>query len=137
MKTRPNDQNVQAFLNKVESEPQKQDSYALLEMMQEISGEPPKMWGDSIIGFGSYHYQYASGREGDWFLAGFSPRKKSISLYIMSGFSEFDQLLEELGKHKKGKSCLYINKLADVNETVLHELIRRSVEAVEKGKIRY
>ena len=87
----------------------------MLEMMQELTGEKPEMWGPSIVGFGSYHYKYASGREGDWFLTGFSPRKQSLTLYIMSGFSRYEELMEKLGKYKTGKSCLYIKKLEDVD----------------------
>ncbi|NDJ60850.1 MAG: DUF1801 domain-containing protein [Chloroflexi bacterium] len=96
-------------------------------LMQEVTGEPPVMWG-SIVGFGRYHYRYASGREGDWFLAGFAPRKQNLSLYITAGFDEYGELLEKLGKHKIGKACLYIKKLADVDETVLRELVKRSAE---------
>ena len=95
--------------------------------MKEVTGEEPKMWGDSIVGFGDYHYQYASGREGNWFLAGFSPRKQNLTLYIMAGFDNYDTLLSQLGKYKTGKSCLYINKIADVNLDVLKELVQQSV----------
>ena len=100
----------------------------MLRIMEEIVGEPPKMWGGSIIGFGSYHYKYASGREGDWMLTGFSPRKQSLTLYIMSGFSRYDELLSKLGKYKTGKSCLYIKKLEQVDAAVLKELIAASVD---------
>ena len=88
------------------------------------------MWGDSIVGFGNYHYKYKSGREGDWFLTGFSPRKQNLTLYIMAGFSGYDNLLKDLGKYKTGKSCLYINKLEDVNLDVLRELVKQSAEHV-------
>jgi hypothetical protein len=94
------------------------------------------MWGETIVGFGSYHYKYASGREGDWFLAGFSPRKANLTLYIMSGFSRYDELLADLGKHKTGKSCLYIKTLKDVNPDVLREMIEKSIDAVRSGKIK-
>ena len=97
-------------------------------MMREITGLKPEMWGPSIIGFGDYHYRYDSGREGDMFLTGFSPRKQSLSLYIMAGFDSYDDLLARLGKHRKGASCLYINKLADVDMDVLRELVRESFE---------
>jgi hypothetical protein len=97
-------------------------------MMKEITGEEPVMWGESIIGFGKYQYKYASGRQGEWFLAGFSPRKQNLTLYIMSGFKAFDKTLETLGKHKTGKSCLYINKLEDVDRAALKKLIKLSVE---------
>ncbi len=114
-------------MQSVEPEKKREDSYAILQIMQEVTGEAPSMWGDSIIGFGSYHYKYASGREGDWFLVGFSPRKQNLTLYIMPGFEHYDELLGRLGKHKTGKSCLYINKLADVDQDTLRELVRQSV----------
>jgi hypothetical protein len=95
--------------------------------MKEVTGEEPKMWGDSIVGFGAYHYKYASGREGDWFLAGFSPRQQNLTLYIMAGFDNYEALLNQLGKFKTGKSCLYVNKIADVNPDVLQELVKQSV----------
>jgi len=93
----------------------------------------PEMWGDSIVGFGSYHYKYASGREGDWFITGFSPRKQNLTLYIMSGFDECDQLLNKLGKHSTGKSCLYIKKIEDVDIDVLKELVKKSVGHMERN----
>ncbi|MEJ2757339.1 MAG: DUF1801 domain-containing protein [Anaerolineales bacterium] len=97
------------------------------------TGETPQMWGDSIIGFGSYHYTYASGREGDWMLTGFSPRKQNLTLYIMDGFEEYEDLLKDLGKFKTGKSCLYINKLADVDTNVLKKLVKASVTHMKKA----
>lgn len=129
-KTRPNDQSVEAFLNGVEDEKKREDAFALLELMKEVMGEEPVMWGDSIVGFGSYHYRYASGREGDWPLTGFSPRKRDLTLYIMAGFDQYDELLERLGKFKTGKSCLYVKRLEDVNLDVLRELVRQSAEHV-------
>lgn len=126
-KTKPTDESVTAFLDSVEDEKKRRDSYAVLELMREVTGEEPTMWGESIVGFGSYHYRYESGREGDWFLVGFAPRKRNLSLYIMSGFEEYDALLDELGKHKTGKSCLYINRMDDVDEDVLRRLVRQSV----------
>jgi hypothetical protein len=102
--------------------------------MKKITKEEPKMWGPSIIGFGSYHYKYASGREGDFFLTGFSPRKQSLTLYIISGFKRYDELMKKLGKHKTVKSCLYINKLEDVNLKVLKQLITESVKYMKKKK---
>jgi hypothetical protein len=128
LKTKQNEQDVYEFLDGVSNETRKNDSYAVLELMRTTTGMEPKMWGDSIVGFGSYHYKYASGREGDWFLTGFSPRKQSLTLYIMPGFDEYEALLEKLGKHKIGKSCLYINKLADVDLSVLKTLIEKSVK---------
>ena len=128
LKTKPTDASVEAFLNSVENEKKRQDSFAILELMREVTGEEAQMWGSSIIGFGSYHYKYASGREGDWMLVGFAPRKQALTLYIMSGFEGYDALMTDLGKHKTGKSCLYINKLEDIDLDTLRELIRQSVE---------
>lgn len=125
-KTRPTNQNVIAFLNSVDHKTRREDSFTLLEMMKEVTGEDAVMWGSSIVGFGSCHYKYESGREGDMPLIGFSPRKQSLTLYIMPGFDDYEEMLAELGKHKTGKSCLYVNKLADVNEEVLRRLIKRS-----------
>ncbi len=106
LKTKLNDASVIDFLNSVEDEQKRKDSFKVLKLMQKITASEPKMWGTSIIGFGSYHYKYKSGREGDWFLTGFSPRKQNLTLYIMSGFKRFDDLLEKLGKYKTGKSAL-------------------------------
>jgi hypothetical protein len=127
-KTRPTDQSVLDFLHSVDHKTRREDAIALLDIMAEITGESAVLWGSSIVGFGSYHYKYESGREGDMPLVGFSPRKQSMTLYIMPGFDEYDDLLAELGKHKIGKSCLYVNKLADVDEGVLRRLIARSYE---------
>lgn len=127
LKTKQNDQSVTDFLKAVPDERRRDDSFAILDLMKEITGQEPKMWGDSIIGFGNYHYKYATGREGDWFVTGFSPRKQNLTLYIMSGFDEYDDLLTKLGKYKTGKACLYINKLTDVDLAVMRELIRKSV----------
>ena len=131
-KTRPTDQDVTDFLNSVEHKTRREDGFDLLQMMEEITGEEAAMWGSSIVGFGSYHYKYESGREGDMPLVGFSPRKQSMTLYIMPGFDDYEDLLAELGKHKLGKACLYVNKLADVNNTVLRTLIRRSYEHMKE-----
>ena len=127
-KTRRTDASVEEFLTSVESKRRREDGFTLLEMMKEITKLEPEMWGPSIIGFGSYHYKYESGREGEIFLTGFSPRKQSLSLYIMDGFDGREDLLTKLGKHRKSTSCLYINKLADVNIDVLRELVQRSFE---------
>lgn len=128
LKTTPNDASVEAFLDRIADERKRQDSYAILAMMQEVTGVEAKMWGDSIVGFGSYHYKYASGREADWMLVGFSPRKQNLTLYIMSGFEQYGDLLQRLGKHSTGKGCLYIKKLQDVDLATLKELVRLSVE---------
>lgn len=132
LKTQPNQHSVHDFLQQIEDPDQQKDALRILQIMEEVSGEPAQMWGDSMIGFGSYHYRYASGREGDWFLTGFAPRKKQLSLYIMAGFDQYDTLLQKLGKYKTGKSCLYIKKLADVDEAILKELIRQSVAYMQK-----
>ena len=127
LKTTPNDGSVDAYLHQVENEKKREDSFKILELMQEVTQEEPKMWGGSIVGFGSYHYKYKSGREGDWFLTGFAPRKKNLTLYIMAGFENYDELMRKLGKYKTGKSCLYINKIEDVDTDVLRELVKESV----------
>ncbi len=122
---------MEGFLNKVPDEKKRQDSFAILDLMKQVTGEEPIMWGDSIVGFGRYHYKYASGREADWFITGFSPRKQNLTLYLMSGFDEYDELLEDLGVHSTGKSCLYIKKLEDVDQGVLRDLVSKSVEHME------
>lgn len=133
-KTKPTKKDVTDFLGQVEPEQKRKDCLAILEMMRQATQAEPKMWGDSIIGFGEYHYKYASGREGDWFLTGFSPRKQNISLYIMAGFKRYEELMSKLGKYKTGKSCLYINKLADIDEAVLKELIQLSANYVKENQ---
>jgi len=127
LKTKPTDADVLAFLQSLESEKKREDALALLQLMAEVTGEAPKLWGPSMIGFGQYHYKYASGHEGDSFLTGFSPRKQNFSLYITAGFARFESLLEQLGKYKTAKSCLYINKLADVDTAILRQLVTESV----------
>ncbi|MHA2209901.1 MAG: DUF1801 domain-containing protein [Candidatus Thorarchaeota archaeon] len=127
-KTKPTDASVEDFLEAVEHPQRREDGLALLEIMKEITEEEPTMWGPSIVGFGSYHYKYESGREGDMPITGFSPRKSSLTVYIMSGFEEYTDLLDKLGKHKIGKSCLYINKLADVDKGVLTAIIKKSIK---------
>ena len=132
VKTKATNASVEDFLNAVEHPVKRADSFVLLEIMTEITGMAPKMWGESIVGFDTYHYVYASGHEGDWPIVGFSPRKQNISVYIMPGFTNFESLLEKLGKHKTSKSCLYINKLADVNLTILKKIIAQSVAYMKK-----
>lgn len=131
LKTKQTNDSVDAFLKGVEDEQKRKDCFAIKALMEKITGEPAKMWGTSIVGFGSYHYKYASGREGDWMLTAFSPRKQNLTLYIMSGFSKYDELLAKLGKHKIGKSCLYIKKLADIDMAVLAALIQASVDYMD------
>ncbi len=128
LKTKQNDASVEDFINAVESEQKRKDAYTILELMKTITGEPAKMWGPSIIGFGKVPLKYASGRELEWPICGFSPRKASISLYVSCNISTQQDLLNKLGKHKTGKGCLYINKLTDVNMDVLNELIKTSLK---------
>lgn len=133
LKTKKNQASVEAFINLVEHEGKRKDAFEIMEMMITITNEEPKMWGTSIIGFGDVRYKYASGREGDWFKVGFSPRKANVSLYLMGcDISKADSFLSRLGKYKIGKGCLYINKLADIDKNVLKELIK---EAYENGHI--
>jgi len=127
-KTQPIDQDVTAFLNAVTPERRQLDARRLDQIFREITGFAPKLWGPSIIGYGSYHYTYASGRQGDSLATGFSPRKAALSVYIMPGYADFGDILARLGKHKMGKSCLYINKLADVDEAALRDLIRAGLQ---------
>jgi len=129
-KTQPTDQSVIKFLTAVKPEQKRQDAFALLEMMERLSGYQAKMWGDSIIGFGQYHYKYDSGREGDFMRIGFSPRKANISLYIIAGVEKHQDLLDQLGKHKTGKSCLYINHLRDIKLSVLEDIISKALETM-------
>lgn len=126
-KTKPTDVAVEDFLNAVENDRRRSDAFELLAMMRELTGEEAKMWGASIIGFGSYHYKYESGREGDFMQLGFSPRKANLVCYIMLGFSGYQALMDRLGKYKTGKSCLYINKLDDIDRAVLRQLIEKSL----------
>jgi hypothetical protein len=128
IKTQKTNASVTAFLKSVADDDRRKDCQTLVRIMKAAVGTPPKMWGTSIVGFGHYHYKYASGRENDWFLAGFSPRKQDLTLYIMAGFDRYDALMAKLGKHKTGKSCLYIKRLADVDVAVLQELISASVK---------
>lgn len=128
-KTQPTQVSVKEFLDKVEDEARRRDCDRLCELMEGVTGEPPKMWGPSIVGFGSYHYKYESGREGDMCLVGFSPRKRNFSIYIMAGFAGYAELMAKLGKHKTGKACLYVNKLDDVDLNVLKDLVAESVKA--------
>lgn len=135
LKTKKNDASVEDFLHSVEDEKKRKDAFAILEMMKTITGEEPKMWGTSIVGFGSYHYKYASGQEGDWMQIGFSPRKQALTLYLMSGLEKHRDQLEKLGKYKTGKGCLYIKKLADVDWEVLKDMVRQSFSEKKMGEI--
>lgn len=133
LKTRPTGGSVTAFLAGIADEQRRKDCRALVRLMREATGSPGRMWGPSIIGFGSYRYRYGSGREGDWFLAGFSPRKQELTLYIIAGFAGSGALLRRLGPHRTGKSCLYVKRLADLDLSVLRELVGGSVTALRKG----
>ncbi len=132
LKTKKNNASVKEFIDSIENEQKRKDYREISKMMQKASGKNPKMWGDSIVGFGEYHYKYESGREGDWMRIGFSPRKQNITLYIMNGFEKYDQLMKKLGKHKTGKSCLYIKRLEDVDREILNKLIEESVSYFDK-----
>ena len=126
-KTQPTQKSVQEFIDQVDDEQKRADSQELLSMMSKATGEEATLWGPSLIGFGRYRYKYASGREGEFFLTGFSPRKQAMSVYIMPGFDFATDLMERLGKYKTGKSCLYIKKLDDVDRDVLTQLVEKSV----------
>ena len=126
-KTKESDASVDAFLDAVENDERRTDCKTLLNLMAEVTGSEPRMWGSSMIGFGSYHYRYASGREGDWFITGFSPRKKALTLYIMPGFDGYDDLMGRLGKHTSGKACIYVRRLDDIDLEVLKEMVLASV----------
>ena len=138
LKTKQNNTSVTEFIGAVVDKQQRVDARKISAMMRTATGTRAKMWGTNIVGFGSYHYKYASGQEGDWPIVGFSPRKQNLSLYIMPGFGRFDKLMAKLGKYKTGKSCLYIKRLSDVDESVLVKLIDGSVkhmrEMYETGK---
>ena len=134
LKTKPTEINIEDFLATVHDEAKRKDSFAIHQLMQEVSGDQGQMWGGAIAGYGHYHYKYESGRENDWFQIGFSPRKQNISLYFMGGFSQFTTLLHQLGKHKTSKGCLYINKLADVDVAVLKQLMQESIKALLENK---
>jgi hypothetical protein len=132
LKTKKNTASVSAFIGAVEDEQKRKDCKAIMKMMKSVTGKSPKMWGKSIVGYDSYHYVYASGKEGDWPIIGFSPRAKAITLYIMSGFDEYTDLMKKLGKHKTGKSCLYIKTLEDVDLKVLERIMKKSVAWMKK-----
>ena len=128
-KTKATDQSVTAFLDNLADEARRRDCYAVLDLMKGITGEEPTMWGPTMVGFGSYHYKYESGREGDMFVVGFSPRKPNLTLYLMGGLEQYETLLKKLGKYKTSKACLYVKKLADIDLTVLREMVKQSVES--------
>jgi hypothetical protein len=132
LKTKLNDASVTKFLESVADEQKRKDCSAVLKMMKQVTKEEPKMWGSSIVGFGSYHYKGKSGREGEWMLTGFSPRKQNLTLYLMGGFESHADLLEKLGKFTTGAGCLYIKRLNDVDKKVLKELVQASVKRMKQ-----
>jgi hypothetical protein len=132
LKTKATNADVTAFLNSVEDENKRKDCFTLLQLMKKITKKEPKMWGPAMIGFGNYHYKYESGREGDWFITGFSPRKQNLTIYIMAGFSQYDELMKKLGKYKTGSSCLYVKRLDDIDQSVLKKLIEESGKYISK-----
>jgi len=132
LKTKETKESVKAFLNKIPEEQRREDCFAVARIMEEITGDKPKMWGPSIVGFGKYHYKGASGREGDWMIVGFSPRKQNLTLYLMSGLDKYEALMKKLGKHSATGSCLYIKRLSDVDVPTLKKLIRESVRFMKK-----
>lgn len=130
LKTTPNAADPRAFIDGVENERRRKDAERLLEVFESVTGEKPKMWGNSIVGYGQYDYRYESGRTGTWMKTGFSPRKQATTLYIMPGFDEYESLLARLGPHTTGKSCLYVKSLDQIDMDVLEELIATSFEAM-------
>jgi|SRR5215813_2494083 len=134
VKTKQTEQSVERFLKGIPDAARREDCIAVAEIMEEITGCEPKMWGTSIVGFGTQHYKYDSGREGDWMLTGFSPRKQNLTLYITAGLDKYESLLQKLGKHTSAKSCLYIKQLSDVDLPTLKKIIRDSVKEAKKKK---
>ena len=132
IKTKPTTASVALFIKSIENESRRKDCKQLSKLMREITGKRAKMWGDSIVGFGKYHYKYKTGREGDLCVTGFSPRKQNLTIYIMPGFSKYQSLLKKLGRHKTSVSCLYLKSLDTINMKVLKQLIQRSVKDMQK-----
>ena len=128
LKTKPTDASVADYLNAIENDQVRQDCWVIVDIMKTATKAEPIMWGNSIVGFGSYHYVYASGREADWMLTAFSPRKQNITIYIMAGFKQYEELLANLGKYSLGKGCLYIKRLSDIHVPTLQKLIQESVD---------
>ena len=131
-KTQKSNDNVDLFLSSIADDQKRKDSYTLLDMMGEITNAEPHLWGTSIVGFGDYHYKYKTGREGDWFLTGFSPRKQALSIYLMCDLSHDGLIFKGLGKFKKGRGCLYIKRLKEINLNVLEKLITDSIRIIEE-----
>jgi Domain of unknown function (DU1801) len=134
-KTKPTKANVNAFLDSIDDERRRKDCKAVLKLMKDVTQAQPEMWGSSIVGFGRYRYNYDSGREGEWMMTGFAPRKGDLTLYIMAGFERIPELMKRLGKFKTGKSCLYVKKLEDVDMDVLRDIVSKSVEKMSANRI--
>ena len=132
LKTTVNKSSVSTFIKKVEDQTKREDCLELVSLMKSVTGHDPEMWGTSIVGFGSYHYRYESGREGDWMVTGFAARKQQLVIYIMPGFSEYAALMKKLGKYKTGVSCLYVKRLDDIDRGELRILVRKSVDDMKK-----
>ena len=135
LKTKQTEQSVSAFLNKIADQSRREDCLAVVDLMRDVTKEEPKMWGSSIVGFGRYRYKYESGREGEWPITGFAPRKGDLTFYITPGFEPFPEVMKRLGKYKTGKSCLYVKKLADIDLKVLKELVTKSVRKMEAKRV--
>ena len=133
LKTKKNTASVEDYINSVQDSKRRADCFEVAKMMEEVTGDKGAMWGAAIVGFGSYHYKYASGQEGDWMAIGFASRKQALTLYIMAGFKRYEMLMSKLGKYKTGKSCLYVKSLDEIDREVLKELIKESVNHIAKG----
>jgi len=132
LKTKENDQDVDTFIDSLENDNRRKDCLTTRALMEKVTGKKAKMWGNSIVGFGNYHYKYKSGREGDWFVTGFAPRKQNFTIYIMPGFTRYQKLLEKIGKHKISSSCLYVKNLETIDLKILEQLIAESVEEMKE-----
>lgn len=133
LKTKPTTASVAEFLKNIEDSDQRDGCRELARLLREVTGKRPKMWGESIVGYGSYHYRNRSGREGDWFVAGFSPRKQNLTIYVMPGFDRYPALMKKLGKYKTGKCCLFVKRLNDVDRRILRQLLEKAVTDMESG----
>lgn len=132
LKTKPTEDNPARFISQVDGEVMRKDCRVLLKLMKEVTSKTPRMWSSKVIGFGEYHYKYESGRKGEWFVIGFAPRKRNLTIYIMNGFSNYGSLMKELGKYKTAKSCLYIKRLEDIDLNVLRQLVKKSVAEMNR-----
>ncbi len=135
LKTKANDASVEGFLASVSDATRRAEMETLVKLMKRITRTEPKMWGDSMVGFGNYHYTYATGREGDWFIVGFSPRKQNLTVYLMCGFDILEEELAQLGKYKLGKCCLYLKSLADIDLKILETMLKRCATHMKKYKV--